>query len=175
MSENVGVVRNIANAVNVPVIADADTGYGNAINVMRTTREFEQVGASAIILEDQISPKRCPLGVDAVQVLPVEEAAAKIRAAVAARRDPHMLTIARTDVHDPAEALRRGRAYVTAGADMIQLVSRCFFSLEGLREMRKACGAPMSLQLLSWLETGLTPAEIESSGDDAATSKGRHA
>ena len=61
MSENLAVVRNVANVVNIPLIADIDTGYGNAINAMRTVREFEAAGCSAVIMEDQVSPKRCPI------------------------------------------------------------------------------------------------------------------
>ena len=84
MSENLTVVRNVTNAVEIPVIADIDTGYGNAINVMRTVREFEAANASAVIIEDQMSPKRCPICVGAVEVLTMEEGISKIEAASAA-------------------------------------------------------------------------------------------
>src|SRR3546814_15123752 len=67
MSENLAVVRNVINVVDLPVIADIDTGYGNAINAMRTVREFEAIGCSAVILEDQVSPKRCPICVGGVE------------------------------------------------------------------------------------------------------------
>ncbi|WP_342642634.1 isocitrate lyase/PEP mutase family protein [Rhodoligotrophos ferricapiens] len=160
MSENLTVVRNVINVVNVPVIADIDTGYGNAINVMRTVREFEAAGVSAVILEDQVAPKRCPICVGGVEVIQKDEAVAKISAAVAARRDPNMLIIARTDVVDEQEAMERGKAYVAAGADVIQPISKCFKSIEGLRAMRQAVGVPLSLQLLGWLE-GLSPEEVE--------------
>ena len=112
MSENLAVVRNVASAVKIPVIADIDTGYGNAINVMRTVREFEQAGVAAVILEDQLAPKRCPICVGAVEVLPVEEGIAKIEAAAAARRDKNLVIIARTDVVDEKEAIRRAKLYV---------------------------------------------------------------
>jgi len=161
MSENLTVVRNVVSAVNVPVIADIDTGYGNAINVMRTIREFEAAGVSAVIMEDQVAPKRCPICVGGVEVIPMDEGVAKIKAAADARRDPNMLIIARTDAVDPAEAMARGRAYVEAGADMIQPISKCFNSIDGLRAMREAVGVPLSLQLLGWLEKDLSPAEIE--------------
>lgn len=160
MSENLTVVRNVVSAVNVPVIADIDTGYGNAINVMRTIREFEASGVSAVIMEDQVAPKRCPICVGGVEVIPMDEGVAKIQAAVEARRDPNMLIIARTDVVDPAAAMERGRAYVAAGADMIQPISKCFKDIEGLRAMREAVGVPLSLQLLGWLET-LSADEVE--------------
>ncbi|SMH47570.1 isocitrate lyase/PEP mutase family protein [Azospirillum agricola] len=161
MSENLTVVRNVVSAVKLPVIADIDTGYGNAINVMRTIREFEAAGVSAVIMEDQVAPKRCPICVGGVEVIPLDEGVAKIQAAVAARRDPNMLIIARTDAVDPAEAMKRGRAYAEAGADMIQPISKCFSSIDGLRAMREAVGVPLSLQLLGWLEKDLSPAEVE--------------
>jgi 2-methylisocitrate lyase-like PEP mutase family enzyme len=161
MSENLTVVRNVANAVTVPVIADADTGYGNAINVMRTVREFEAAGISALILEDQVAPKRCPICVGAVEVLPLDEAVSKIEAAAAARRNPNLVIIARTDAADEAEAMARARAYVKAGADIIQPISKTFKNIAGLRAMRQACGVPLSLQILGWLERDLTPKEVE--------------
>jgi methylisocitrate lyase len=161
MTENVGVARNVVNAVKIPVIADADTGYGNAINVMRTVREFEQAGVAAVIFEDQEVPKRCPAVADHVDILPVVESAAKIRAAVDARRDRDMLVIARTDAMTEDEAIDRAQAYVAAGADLIQPISRCFKSFEGLQRLRQACGRPLSLQILGWLETGLTREQVE--------------
>jgi 2-methylisocitrate lyase-like PEP mutase family enzyme len=161
MTENVGVARNVANAVRIPVIADADTGYGNAINVMRTVREFEQAGVAALIFEDQEVPKRCPAVAARIEILPVAESAAKIRAAVEARRDPNLLIVARTDATTEDEAIERAQAYVKAGADLIQPISRCFTSIEGLRRLREACGRPLSLQILGWLETDLAKEEIE--------------
>jgi methylisocitrate lyase len=162
MTENLAVVRNVTSVVDCPVIADIDTGYGNAINVMRTVREFESIGVSAVIIEDQVAPKRCPICVGGVEVIALDEAMSKIAAAVAARRDPNMLIVARTDVVDHAEAIERGRAYVKAGADIIQPISKCFSSIDGLRAMREGCGVPLSLQVLGWLEKDLSPAEIES-------------
>jgi 2-methylisocitrate lyase-like PEP mutase family enzyme len=162
MSENLAVVRNVANVVNIPVVADIDTAYGNAINAMRTVREFEATGVAAVIMEDQVSPKRCPICVGGVEVIPLDEAVGKIKAAVAARTNPNMLIIARTDVTTEAEAIERGKAYVAAGADVIQPISRCFISIDGLRALREAVGVPLSLQILGWLEKKLSPAEIES-------------
>jgi 2-methylisocitrate lyase-like PEP mutase family enzyme len=116
--------RYIANAVKVPVIADADNGYGNAINVMRTVREYVQTGAAAIHLEDQVIPKRCG-HVAGRRVVSVEEATGKIRAADRARRetDPDFVLIARTDARGAHggsldEAIRRANAYLEAGADV---------------------------------------------------------
>lgn len=162
MSENVSVVRNVANVVNIPVVADIDTAYGNAINAMRTIREFEATGAAAVIMEDQVSPKRCPICVGGVEIIPVDEAVGKITAAVEARRNPNMLIIARTDAATEEEAILRAKAYVAAGADVIQPISKCFKSIEGLRTLRQEAGVPLSLQVLGWLEKDLSPAEIES-------------
>lgn len=162
MTENRTVVRNVVAATGVPVIADIDTGYGNAINVMRTVREIEAAGVSAMILEDQLAPKRCPICVGGVETVSVEEAAGKIAAAVAARQNPDVLIVARTDAADEAEAIERAKAYVAAGADVIQPISRTFSSIGGLRAMREAAGVPLSLQLLGWLERDLSRAEIES-------------
>ena len=162
MSENLNVIHNVANAVAIPVIADADTGYGNAINVMRTTREFEKAGAAAMIFEDQEAPKRCPAVADAVAILPTDEGVAKIRAAVEARRSPETLIIARTDAFNEDEAIRRARAYADAGADLIQPISKCFKDIHGLRRLREACGRPLSLQILGWLESDLDQSEIQS-------------
>jgi methylisocitrate lyase len=161
MSENLAVVRNVTEALTIPVIADIDTGYGNAINVIRTVREFESVGVSAVILEDQVSPKRCPACTGDIEIIPVDEARAKIEAAVEARANPDLVVIARTDALDPEEAIRRAKAYVAAGADMIQPISKCFKTADGLKALRDACGVPLSLQLLGWLERDLAPDFVE--------------
>jgi 2-methylisocitrate lyase-like PEP mutase family enzyme len=125
MSEMVGVARNIAAAVNIPVFSDADTGYGNAINAMRTTEEFIKAGVAGIHLEDQVSPKRCG-HVAGKQLIPIDEAVGKYRAVDKVRRemDPDFVLIARTDARGALgggmeEVIRRGRAYVEAGADVI--------------------------------------------------------
>ncbi len=162
MTENLTVVRNAVNAVNIPVVADVDTGYGNPINVMRTVREFEQAGVAAMIIEDQVSPKRCPVCTDQIEILTLEEGVAKIRAAVAARRNPDTVIIARTDALDPEEAIRRGKAYADAGADLIQPISKTFKDARGLTRMREGCGKRLSLQILGWLERDLTAQDIES-------------
>jgi methylisocitrate lyase len=150
-TENVTLVRNVVMATGIPVMADADDGYGNAINVMRTVREFEAAGASSITLEDQAFPKRCPRIAEAGTLLPVEEAAAKIKAAVAARTDPAMLIIARTDARDVEGVMLRARAYAAAGADLIKPISPVVSSMEFLIALRQACGRPLSLSVLGWL------------------------
>ena len=112
MSEMVANARRIAAAVELPVIADADTGYGNELNVFRTVREFERSGIAGIHIEDQQFPKKCG-HLDDKQIIPREDYLAKIRAAVAARRDPSFMIIARTDSRAVAgfeEAIIRANA-----------------------------------------------------------------
>jgi carboxyvinyl-carboxyphosphonate phosphorylmutase len=111
-----------AAAVGIPLICDADTGYGNAVNVRRTVEEFEAAGVAAIHLEDQVAPKRCGHLPGSRPVVTLAEHAGKIEAAVAARRDPDFIIIARTDAAAGLgldEAIRRGEAYRRAGADVI--------------------------------------------------------
>ncbi|HEX2547003.1 MAG TPA: isocitrate lyase/PEP mutase family protein [Ramlibacter sp.] len=124
MSEMVANARYIASAVDTPLIADADTGFGNAINVMRTVREYIGAGVAGLHMEDQVSPKRCG-HVAGRQVIPLEEAVGKVRAAVDARNqlDPDFVLIARTDARGASggsldEAIRRANAFIAAGADL---------------------------------------------------------
>jgi 2,3-dimethylmalate lyase len=121
MSEMVDNARRIVDAVQLPVIADADTGYGNAINVIRTVKEFERAGVAAIHLEDQVMPKKCG-HMEGKQVIPGREMVEKVRAAVDARRSAGFLVIARTDaaaVEGLDAAIARGHAYREAGADVL--------------------------------------------------------
>lgn len=154
LTEMVTQARNIVNAVNVPVIADADTGYGNVVNVMRTVREYERAGVACIQLEDQVAPKRCGhmLG---REVIPAEEMVAKIRAAVEARQDPDLMIMARTDArtnHGIEEAIRRGKAYEEAGADILFIESP-----ENEEEMRLV-GSSFNVPVLAnMIEKGRTP------------------
>jgi len=160
MTENLAVVRQVVASVNVPVIADCDTGYGNAVNVMRTVREFEQAGVSAVILEDQLTPKRCPAIANKVETISIGEGVAKIKGAVEARRDPNLVIIARTDAGTEAEAIERAKAYVAAGADMVQPISKTMKNADMLRRFRAAAGVPMSIQMLGWLEKDLSPEDL---------------
>ena len=162
MTENLGVVRHIVNCVTRPVIADGDTGYGNVINVIRTVREFEHAGVAGIVFEDQLIPKRCPAAASAVEVLPAQEAARKIRAACDARRDRDFLVIARTDADSVEESIERACLYAEAGADLIQPISKTMKSIDDLRRLSQACGRRLSLQILGWLERDLSPQDIES-------------
>ena len=124
MTEMVANARYIAHAVEVPLIADADTGFGNAVNVIRTLREYIGAGVAGLHLEDQVSPKRCG-HVAGRQVIGLEEAVGKVRAAVDTRNalDPDFVIVARTDARGAAggsldEAIRRANAYLEAGADL---------------------------------------------------------
>jgi carboxyvinyl-carboxyphosphonate phosphorylmutase len=119
--EMVDQARRLVDAVDVPVIADADTGYGNAINVIRTVRAYEQAGVAALQLEDQVMPKKCG-HMSGKALISTGEMCGKIRAAVEARRDPDLVVIARTDaaaVHGLDEAIARARAFADAGADVL--------------------------------------------------------
>jgi len=163
LTENVGVVRHIADIVRKPIFADADTGYGNTINVARTVRAFENIGVAAISLEDQVSPKRCPAAATVMTVVPMADAVARIKAAVDARQDPNFLIVARTDALDPSEALERAARYAEAGADLIQPISRTFGSYDDLVKLRDVSGRRLSLQLMQglWMSQ-LSRAQIES-------------
>jgi len=113
--------RNLAAVLDVPLIADADTGYGNALNVRRTVQAYEAAGVAALHIEDQITPKRCG-HLSGHQIVPRGEFVGKIRAAVEARIDPDLLVIGRTDAISAVgldEALRRGEAAAKAGADVL--------------------------------------------------------
>lgn len=119
MTEMIEPIRRIVDAVDIPIIADADTGYGNAVNVTRTTRLFEDAGVAAMQLEDQVTPKKCG-HFNGKEVISADEMAQKIHAAVRARQE--MLIIARTDslaTHGIDESIRRANLYARAGADII--------------------------------------------------------
>ena len=123
MTEMVNVARNMVNAINIPLIADGDTGYGGILNVIRTVREYEQAGIAAIQVEDQVYPKRCG-HMEGKQLVPVEEMITKLRAAVHARKPPDFIIIARTDaraVTGLQDAIARANAYAEVGADVIFL------------------------------------------------------
>jgi 2-methylisocitrate lyase-like PEP mutase family enzyme len=118
------VTRFVANSIDTPVIADADTGFGNALSVLRTTKEIIQAGAAAMLLEDQLAPKRCG-HMAGKQVIPLEEALGKYRAAIEVRNelDPDFVIVARTDARGALggsleEAIDRANAYIEAGADV---------------------------------------------------------
>jgi 2,3-dimethylmalate lyase len=152
MVDNAG---RMARAVDVPLISDADTGYGNAVNVARTVQQFERAGVAALHLEDQVAPKRCG-HMTGKQVVPVEEMVEKVRAAVVARHDPDLVLIARTDaraVEGLDGALSRARAYLDAGADVLFVEAP-----ETEAEVAEVAAAfPGTPLLFNWVERGRTP------------------
>ena len=122
-TEMVSHAAQIADATTLPVIADADDGFGNALTVMRTVESYERAGVAGIHIEDQVAPKRCG-HLAGKRVLPLDEAVGKFKAALAARQDPDFVIIARTDARDAdggsfEEAVHRGRTYASLGADMV--------------------------------------------------------
>jgi len=144
---NVSRSRAIAACVDIPVSADADTGYGNAINVFFTVRGFEDAGIDGIMLEDQVSPKRCG-HMDGKEVIAAEEAAEKIRAAADARRDPDFIIKARTDAtatHGVREAIRRLNLFAEAGADL--LFADALLTREDIALVAKEVSKPLAVNM----------------------------
>jgi 2-methylisocitrate lyase-like PEP mutase family enzyme len=154
MSEMVMNAGQIAAAVELPVIADADTGYGNELNVVRTVREYEKAGVAGIHIEDQGFPKKCG-HLDDKEIVPREDWLAKISAAAAARRSPDFTIIARTDARAVAgfdEAIARANAALAAGADMV--------FLEAPQTMEEVAAVPKLVKgpcLLNVVRHGKTP------------------
>ena len=155
MTEMVQAASRMRSAVEVPVIADADTGYGNALNVIRTVREYEAAGVAGIHLEDQVAPKRCG-HLAGKQVVPADTMADRVRAAVAARHDPDFVLIARTDaraVEGLDAAIERARRYRDAGADMLFVEA-----LRSEAEIEQVADTFRDVPLLfNWAEGGKTP------------------
>ncbi len=154
LTEMVQSAARLAKATSLPIVSDADTGYGGVLNVMRTVNEFETAGVSGIHLEDQVMPKRCG-HLQGKEVIPVEEMQAKIQAACHARTDPDFVIIARVDARAPLgfdEAVKRGKAYVDAGADMI--FPEALESEAEFRSYAKEIPAPL---LANMTEFGKTP------------------
>ena len=146
---------HLAPCVSLPVIADADTGYGNPLNVIRTVGAFEAAGVAGIHIEDQVAPKKCG-HMEGKHVIPAEEMAAKIRAAVDARAQPEFLIIARTDaraVEGLERALDRARMYLQAGADAL-FIEAVVNEQEAQEVVRAFPGVPL---LFNWAEGGKTP------------------
>jgi 2-methylisocitrate lyase-like PEP mutase family enzyme len=154
-TEMADAARRLAGTVGVPVLADADTGYGNPVNVVRTIREYEQAGVAGLHLEDQVMPKRCG-HLSGKEVVPAADMEAKVRAAVAARTDPDLVLVARTDVlalEGVEAAIERGRRYAEAGADAL------FVEAPRTEEDIERIAAelqPVPL-VFNWAEGGRTP------------------
>jgi 2-methylisocitrate lyase-like PEP mutase family enzyme len=154
LTEMAEAARRMAQRVNIPVVADGDTGHGDLHNVVRTVREFEGAGAAGILLEDQVTPKRCG-HFEGKQVIPTEEMVLKLRAALQARRDHDFVIIARTDaraVEGIDGAIARANRYRAAGADV------CFIeapqSRQELERIPREVDAPL---LVNMLTGGVTP------------------
>jgi phosphoenolpyruvate phosphomutase len=168
LTETLDAVRRIVAAVEIPVIADCDNGYGNAINVMRTAGEFERAGAAGICIEDNEFPKRCSFYAGVRRdLVSVEEHARKVQAAAAARRDPAFIVIARTEALIVGlgleEALRRARAYADAGADAVLVHSKSR-NFDELREFAAAWDRPVPLVAVPTTYPEVTAAELSAAG-----------
>jgi carboxyvinyl-carboxyphosphonate phosphorylmutase len=155
MTEMVDNARRISACVDIPVIADADTGYGNPLNVIRTVGAYEAAGVAGIHIEDQVAPKKCG-HLEGKVVIPAEEMAEKIRAAVEARAQPEFVIIARTDaraVEGLERSLQRGRMYREAGADVL-FIEALTSEAEAEEAVQAFPGVPL---LFNWAEGGKTP------------------
>lgn len=145
--ENLRVCRALVGCCDLPLLADADTGYGNAVNVHFTVRGFEQAGLAGIMLEDQVWPKRCG-HMKGKEVIPVEEAVEKIRAAAEARKDPDFVIKSRTDTlatHGIAEVIRRLNLYGEAGADL--LFADALLSVSDIETVVKNVAKPICVNM----------------------------
>jgi phosphoenolpyruvate phosphomutase len=168
MTENLEVARYIDQAVSIPVIADADNGYGNAVNVVRTVNEYERAGVAGLCMEDNVFPKKCSLYPGMKRDLtPIDEFAGKIRAAVGARKDPDFVIIARVEAliagWGMREARRRATAYAEAGADMILMHSKSKTAGEVLEFMR-LWDRPTPVVVVPTLYPSVTFEELERAG-----------
>jgi len=153
-SEVVSAAQRICSVVDTPVIVDADTGYGNAINVMRTVQDLIRAGAGGMFLEDQIWPKRCG-HMKGKQVIPLEEHVKKLKAAVEAKGDSDFYIVARTDSRQALgldEAIKRGRAFKAAGADAVFIEAP--ESKQEMKEISRQVPGPL---VANMLERGVTP------------------
>ena len=155
MTEMAASAGRIADCVDIPVIADADTGYGNPLNVIRTVGAYEAAGVAGIHIEDQVAPKKCG-HMEGKLVIGAQEMAAKVRAAVEARAQPEFVIIARTDaraVEGLEQALERARLYREAGADAL-FIEALVSEAEVEEAARALPGVPL---LCTWAEGGTTP------------------
>jgi 2-methylisocitrate lyase-like PEP mutase family enzyme len=154
LTEMADAVGRMAQRVDIPVVADGDTGHGDLHNVVRTVHEFERAGAAGVILEDQVSPKRCG-HFAGKQVVPAEEMVLKLRAALGARRDPNFTVVARTDVRAVEgidAAIARANRFGAAGADV------CFIEApEGRQELERIPREVRYPLLVNMLAGGVTP------------------
>jgi 2-methylisocitrate lyase-like PEP mutase family enzyme len=161
MSETIERTAQVVAATSLPVIADADTGYGNAVNLIRTVREFERTGVAAIHIEDQITPKRCG-HLDGKEVITLAEMEDKLAAALAARTDPDFCIIARTDargVDGFDEAIRRGCAFAALGVDAVFIEApQSETELEQIPKL--VSGIPLLVNVFKGGKTPMLPAPV---------------
>lgn len=153
-TEVVGAAQRICSVVNTPVIVDADTGYGNAINVIRTVEDLLRAGAAGMFLEDQVWPKRCG-HMKGKQVIPLDEQLRKLRAAVEAKTEQDFFIVARTDARQAlglSEAIKRGIAFKEAGADAVFIEAP--ETKEEMAEIARQVPGPL---VANMLERGVTP------------------
>jgi methylisocitrate lyase len=153
-TEVVSAAARICAAIETPVIVDADTGYGNAVNVIRTVEDLNRAGAAGMFLEDQIWPKRCG-HMQGKQVIPLEEYLNKLRAAMDARQDRDFFIVARTDARQALgleQAIIRGMAFKEAGADAVFIEAPR--SVEELQEIARRVPGPL---VANMIERGVTP------------------
>ena len=160
MSETIERAVQVVSTINIPIIADADTGYGNAVNLVRTVREFERAGVAAIHIEDQITPKRCG-HLDGKEVISLAEMEMKLKAALAARNDADFCIIARTDargVNGFDDAVKRANAFAKLGVDAIFLEAPQ--SEEELAEIPKRMpNIPLLVNVFKGGKTPMLPVE----------------
>lgn len=165
LTEYLHIVRNIVEAVDIPLFVDGDTGHGNVTNVQRTVRLFESAGVAGLFIEDQVFPKRCG-HMEGKQIIPTDEMVAKIKAAVDARVDNDLVIMARTDavaVSGLDEAIERSNRYVEAGADLIFVEAPT--SKEDMRRCNREIKAPTNaIQIEGGKTPLLTVKELEELG-----------
>ncbi len=168
LTEQISIERNMAEIISIPIVADCDTGYGNALNVIRTVNDHERAGIAAICIEDNVFPKRCSFyaGVRR-ELISIEEHCGKIRAAKSSQLIPDFMVIARTEAliagWGKEEALKRVQAYADAGADAVLIHSKTR-TFDELREVAQACPPGLPLVAVPTTYDGVTATELEAAG-----------
>lgn len=161
LNETVSILSKLVDAVDIPILADAEGGYGSAMNVIRAVREYEKTGVAGLFIEDQKQPPNCPF-IKAPEVISTEEMVGKIRAAADTKQDPDMVIIARTDAPFE-EAIERANAYLEAGADMVKILPK---SRQELEALPARVNGPLHLGLYAnkGINDGLTAADCGKMG-----------
>ncbi len=156
LNETVSILSKMADAVDIPILADAEGGYGSAMNVIRTIKEYEKTGVGGLFIEDQKQPPNCPF-IKAPELVSTEEMIGKIRAAVDTRKDKDLVIIARTDAPFE-EAIERANAYMEAGADMVKILPK---TREELEKLPSRVNGPIHLGLYAnkGINDGMTAAD----------------